>query len=162
MKNAPIKLDPDSELDLTRLKRVTRPRKGTERILLRTLREGMGKTQLEVARAIGSDQGEVSRIERRPDALVSTVRKYAAALGARCEVAFVFPGGQRVLIAEPEPMQMKPYGEIERTSGAPSRAGGGALRGVLRRGEMFAPPERNRESREAPRAKRKKSHKTGR
>jgi hypothetical protein len=104
MKSASIKKDRDfaSELDLTRpgLKRVTRARKGSERVSLRTVREAVGKTQLDVAKSLGTDQGEVSRIERRPDVLVSTVRRYAAALGARCEVAFVFRDGRRVLIAE--------------------------------------------------------------
>jgi transcriptional regulator with XRE-family HTH domain len=85
--------------------RVTRPRKGRERVLLRTVREGLGKTQEEVARALDTDQGEVSRIERRPDVLLSTLHRYAEALGAACEVAFVFPNGRRVLIAEPEPQQ---------------------------------------------------------
>jgi len=83
-------------------KRVTRPRKGTERVSLRTVREGMGKTQAEMARALDTDQGEVSRIERRPDVMLSTLRRYAEALGLRCEVAFVFDDGRRALIAEPE------------------------------------------------------------
>lgn len=84
-------------------KRVTRPRKGSEHVSLRTVREGLGKTQADVARALETDQGEVSRIERRPDVMLSTLRRYAAAVGARCEVAFVLPEGRRVLIAAPEP-----------------------------------------------------------
>jgi hypothetical protein len=31
--------------------------------------------------------------------MLSTLRKFAAALGAECEVAFVFPGGQRIVVA---------------------------------------------------------------
>jgi Helix-turn-helix len=104
MKSASIKKDRESapEPDVTRpgLKRMIRPRKGRERVSLRTVREGIGKTQVDVAKALGTDQGEVSRIERRPDVLLSTVRRYAAALGARCDVAFVFPDGRQVLIAE--------------------------------------------------------------
>jgi DNA-binding XRE family transcriptional regulator len=84
------------------VRRVTRPRKGIERVTLRTLREALGKTQAEMARALGTDQGEVSRIERRPDVMLSTLRRYAEALGLRCEVAFVFDDGRRALIAEPE------------------------------------------------------------
>jgi transcriptional regulator with XRE-family HTH domain len=87
-------------------KRVTRARKGTERVALRTVREGMGKTQSEVAHVLDTDQGEVSRIERRSDLLVSTLHRYAEALGANCEVAFVFPDGRRVLIARPESGEM--------------------------------------------------------
>jgi len=84
-------------------KRVTRPRKGSERVTLRSVREAMGKTQTDVARALDTDQGEVSRIERRPDVFVSTIRRYAEALGARCDVVLTFSDGRRVLIAEPEP-----------------------------------------------------------
>jgi helix-turn-helix protein len=112
MSNAPTKRARDStpELDVRRpgLRRVTRARKGAERVSLRSVREAIGKTQIDVARALGTDQGEVSRIERRPDVMVSTLRKYAAALGARCDVAFVFADGRRVLIAEAEPGEPAP------------------------------------------------------
>jgi transcriptional regulator with XRE-family HTH domain len=56
-----------------------------------------------VAEAIGIDQAEVSRIERRDDVRLSTLRKYAEAIGAQCEVVFVFPKtGHRITITEPE------------------------------------------------------------
>jgi hypothetical protein len=93
---------PELALERAGLRRITRPRKGAERVTLRTVREAVGKTQAEMARALETDQGEVSRIERRPDVMVSTLRRYAEALGLRCEVAFVFADGRRVLIAEPE------------------------------------------------------------
>jgi transcriptional regulator with XRE-family HTH domain len=69
---------------------------------MRTVREGLGVTQVEVAEALGTDQAEISRFERRPDVMLSTARKYAAALGARAELAFVFEDGSRVVIAEPD------------------------------------------------------------
>jgi transcriptional regulator with XRE-family HTH domain len=72
------------------------------RASLRTLREDLGKTQVDVARVLETNQGEVSRIERRQDLMLSTMRRYAEALGARCEVAFVFRGGRRVLVVSPE------------------------------------------------------------
>jgi hypothetical protein len=90
-------------VDLASARRVVRPRKGAERVTLRVIREGLGRTQGELARALETDQGEISRIERRPDLMLSTLRRYAAALGATCELAFVFPNGQRVLVADPEP-----------------------------------------------------------
>ena len=58
---------------------------------LRGVREAMHRTQADVATAAGVDQAEISRIERRADVRLSTLRKYAAALGAKCEVVFVFP-----------------------------------------------------------------------
>ncbi len=85
-------------VDFTRAKRVRRPRKGTERVSLRTARETIGMTQADMARALGTDQGEVSRIERRPHVRFTTLCKYAEALGARCDVAFVFPDGKHLLV----------------------------------------------------------------
>lgn len=83
--------------------RVTRARKGSERVSPRTVREALGKSQGEIAKTLETDQGEVSRIERRPGLLLSTLGRYATAPGATCEVAFVLPGGRRVLIALPDP-----------------------------------------------------------
>jgi predicted transcriptional regulator len=80
-----------------RLKKTTR-----NRLTLATIREGVGKTQADVARATGMQQSEVSRMERRSDVLVSTLRKYAEALGATCEVVIVFPTGHRMVVADPE------------------------------------------------------------
>jgi hypothetical protein len=50
----------------------------------------MRRTQSDIAAATGIDQAEVSRIERRDDVRLSTLRKrkYTAALGAEWEVAF--------------------------------------------------------------------------
>jgi hypothetical protein len=46
-------------------------------------------------------QGDVSRIERRRDWMVSTIQRYAKALGARCEIAFVFRNGRRIRVVLP-------------------------------------------------------------
>lgn len=70
---------------------------------LRQIREAAGKTQVELAALLGTGQSELSRLERREDAAVSTIRKYAEALGARCEIAFVFPRGRRYVIAMGDP-----------------------------------------------------------
>ena len=81
-------------MDLTRARVVGRgltAGKPSPRLPLRGVREAMHRTQAEVAEAAGIDQAEVSRIERREDVRLSTLRKYAAALGAECEVVFVFP-----------------------------------------------------------------------
>jgi transcriptional regulator with XRE-family HTH domain len=67
------------------------------------VREATYKTQVDVALALGTDQGEVSRIERREDVRLSALRRYAEALGAQCEVVFVCPKtGHRITIAEPK------------------------------------------------------------
>ena len=53
---------------------------------LRAVRELLGKTQEEVAAAAGMAQPELSRLERRQDHLLSTVRRYVEALGGEVEV----------------------------------------------------------------------------
>jgi DNA-binding XRE family transcriptional regulator len=50
------------------------------------LRWAAGKTQKEMARAIGMGQPELSRVERREDHLLSTLRRYVEALGGEVEV----------------------------------------------------------------------------
>ena len=49
-----------------------------------------GKTQVELAKDAEIAQGELSRIERRDDHLLSTLRKYVEALGGDLEVVAVF------------------------------------------------------------------------
>jgi DNA-binding XRE family transcriptional regulator len=67
------------------------------RLSLRTLREGAGKTQVEMAELLGINQTSVSRLEHREDTSVSTLRRYAEALGAKLEVVFVFEQGHRIV-----------------------------------------------------------------
>ena len=57
---------------------------------LKALREVSGKTQIEMAQAIEMTQGELSRLEKREDHLVSTLRKYIQALGGEMVVVAQF------------------------------------------------------------------------
>ncbi len=67
---------------------------------MRDLRKSLGLSQSEVAAAIDSDQAVVSRIERSPDVLLSSLRRYASGLGARFEAAFVLADGRRVVVID--------------------------------------------------------------
>lgn len=49
---------------------------------LADIRKAGNLTQVEMAALLGTDQGSVSRIERREDLLLSTLRQYLAATGA--------------------------------------------------------------------------------
>jgi predicted transcriptional regulator len=62
---------------------------------LRELRRSLGKTQLEMAEATGLTQPELSRMERRLDYRLSTLRRYVEALGGHLEVTAVV-GDKRV------------------------------------------------------------------
>ena len=57
---------------------------------LRELRQEAGKTQAEVAEIAEMTQAELSKFERREDHLLSTLRRYVAALGRKLEVVAVF------------------------------------------------------------------------
>lgn len=65
---------------------------------LRELRQALGHTQQALAARAGMTQGEISRLERQGDLRLSTLERYAAALGVRLEVAFVTANGRRTPI----------------------------------------------------------------
>jgi len=67
---------------------------------LRLLRESLAKTQADVAKATGIDSADISRLERREDldsVQVSTLRRYAKALGGSVELVIVINGRRYVL-----------------------------------------------------------------
>ena len=57
---------------------------------LRELRQEAGKTQAEVAEIAEMTQAELSKLERRDDHLLSTLRRYVTALGGELEVVAIF------------------------------------------------------------------------
>jgi hypothetical protein len=85
------------EVDISRAKVVGRGLKKDRRLTLQTLRVALGKTQADVARAAEMEQGDVSRLEARDDMKLSTLTRYAAAIGGRVEVAIVI-GGRRYML----------------------------------------------------------------
>jgi len=62
---------------------------------LRELRLAAGMTQEQVAEALKAAQSEISRIEKRDDYRVSTLRSYVHALGGELELIATF-GKRRV------------------------------------------------------------------
>jgi len=65
---------------------------------LRELRKLAGKTQEEVAVALETTQGEISRFEKREDRLLSSIRKYVEGLGGELEVVAVI-GNKRLTLS---------------------------------------------------------------
>ena len=65
---------------------------------LRTLREATGLTQEELAQRIAISQSQLSKLERREDHRISTIRRYVAALGGELEIVAVVDG-KRILLA---------------------------------------------------------------
>jgi predicted transcriptional regulator len=67
---------------------------------MRTLREAVGKTQVDVAKASQIDQADVSRLESREsfdDCQVSTLQRYVEALGGRLELVAAF-GNKKIVL----------------------------------------------------------------
>lgn len=61
-------------------------RRESRSLTLRDLRRERGQTQNEVGRRMGMSQSDVSKLERRGDLRVSTMRSYVAATGGRLEI----------------------------------------------------------------------------
>lgn len=61
---------------------------------LSEIRERADKTQVEVAKRLGKTQASISKLERQPDMMVSTLRSYLEALGAKLELRVRMSDGQ--------------------------------------------------------------------
>lgn len=63
----------------------------SQEMSLRDLRKAMDKTQAKMAKALGIKQEGVSRIEKRSDLLLSTLRGYVEAMGGELRLIAEFP-----------------------------------------------------------------------
>lgn len=63
-------------------------------LALAELREAQDLTQVQLAKKLGIDQGAVSKIERRTDMYLSTLRNVIAAMGGKLELTAHFPSGE--------------------------------------------------------------------
>jgi DNA-binding Xre family transcriptional regulator len=75
---------------------------GAPAVDLAALRRRRGLTQAQVAKRMRMSQSDLSKLERRPDVRLSTLRLFARALGGRLETQYV-SGAQRIEIRAAEP-----------------------------------------------------------
>ena len=61
---------------------------------LSEMRRARQMTQVRLAEVLGVDQGAISKLERRSDMYLSTLRSYIEALGGQLELRVVFPDGE--------------------------------------------------------------------
>jgi DNA-binding XRE family transcriptional regulator len=61
---------------------------------LHQLREARSLTQVSLAKVLEVNQGAVSRMEKRTDMYVSTLRNFIQAMGGRLQVKAIFPEGE--------------------------------------------------------------------
>lgn len=69
------------------------PRSERRSCSLADLRRSLGKTQLELAQAMGISQSDYSKLERRRDVRVSTLRSVASAMKGRLVLLIELPEG---------------------------------------------------------------------
>lgn len=86
------KLSPDRRAEIDR-----RARQELRNLSLNQLREARNLTQTNLAQVLNVNQGAVSKLERRTDMYVSTLRSYLKAMGAELEIKAVFPDGEVII-----------------------------------------------------------------
>jgi len=65
-----------------------------EAVTLNQLREARSLTQANLASILGVNQGSVSKMEKRADMYVSTLRSFIQAMGGQLQIKAVFPEGE--------------------------------------------------------------------
>src|SRR5947209_4742860 len=71
-----------------------------EEMSLRELRKARKLTQARVAKALGITQDSVSRLEKRSDLLLSTLRKTVKAMGGDLHIVAEFPDRAPVVLSD--------------------------------------------------------------
>lgn len=86
-----------------------------EEMTLRELRRARRLTQVRMAKALGVTQDSISRLERRSDLLLSTLRRTVEAMGGKLHLIAEFPDGGPVVLAG--------IATEETMAGAPAKSG---------------------------------------
>jgi hypothetical protein len=70
-----------------------------EEMTLREIRKAVDHTQMQVAKALGINQDGESRLEKRTDLLLSTLRGYLNAIGGELKIVVKFPNQKTVVLS---------------------------------------------------------------
>ncbi len=79
-----------------------------EEMSLRDLREALTLTQQRIADILGIGQDSVSRLEKRSDLLLSTLRSYIEAMGGSLSLIAEFPDREPISLSGLTTMETKP------------------------------------------------------
>ncbi len=79
-----------------------------EEMTLRELREALTLTQTRIAETLDIGQDSVSRLEKRSDLLLSTLRSYVEAMGGRLSLIAEFPNREPVSLSGLTTMEIEP------------------------------------------------------
>jgi DNA-binding XRE family transcriptional regulator len=83
------KLSPEQEEETRRYVQAV-----VESVTLNQLREARKLTQASLASLLGVNQGSVSKMEKRTDMYISTLRSFIQAMGGELQIRAVFPEGE--------------------------------------------------------------------
>src|SRR3984957_3344926 len=95
---------------------------GARGMTLYRRRQARGLTQVNLAKVLDVNQGAVSRMEKRADMYVSTLRSYIQAMGGQLQVKAIFPEGE-VEIDQFESLSEAGDGGLELTPETPELDG---------------------------------------
>jgi len=79
-----------------------------EEMSLRELRKAHGMAQERLAEILGIGQEGVSRLEKRSDLLISTLRSYVEAMGGSLSIVAEFPDHKPVIVSGLSTMETTP------------------------------------------------------
>ncbi|HXN48730.1 MAG TPA: helix-turn-helix transcriptional regulator [Bryobacteraceae bacterium] len=94
-----------------------------EEMTLRELRHARKLTQVRMARKLGITQDGVSRLEKRSDLLLSTLRKTVKAMGGNLSLVAEFPDREPVVLSGIAEDQMSGKRQLPTRVGRPRSAG---------------------------------------
>ncbi len=90
-----------------------RTRELLDEMPMQDLRRAMQLSQEQIAAELGIKQGSVSKLERRTDLYISTLRRYVEAMGGDLELRANFPEGS---------VSISSLGEIEESNNEPAQS----------------------------------------
>ena len=77
-----------------RARNIARAKEELAKMPLQQLRNAREMTQTRLAEVLEMDQGNISKLEKRTDMYLSTLRSYVEAMGGVLEIRAVFPDGE--------------------------------------------------------------------
>lgn len=87
-------------------------RRSNELATLKDLRLAVELTQVELAQNLGVRQDTISRMERKSDMLLSTLRKHIEAMGGKLELVVHLPNREPVIIDHLMPVSRHDKDEV--------------------------------------------------
>ena len=89
-----------------------------EEMTLRELRKARKLTQVRIAKTLGIKQDSVSRLEKRSDVLLSTLRKTVEAMGGTLSLVAQFPDRDPVVLSAPSEDPTPPRSTVRKSAHA--------------------------------------------